>query len=145
MAGRVTVEWRRGLLGDQGTYTFDPRPNITRSNTGQKLVEFKIPLKFGSHVQELGKDSEVIVLRGVLVEPDILRYDYLDKKRRDLITGLGTSVGQLHLTSNLSTPESEHIYYKGIVRNVEWAEQTNSQILEYTINILLSDPTETIV
>ncbi len=144
MMARVDVEWRKGADGTGGTYLFNPRPNITRPKTGQKHVEFKIPLATGSLTQLLGKDSDTVVLRGVLVEPDP-RYDQLDKKRRELIDGIGTGAGQLHVISNLGTPDSKHIFYKGLPRQIEFSEQTNSQLLEYRIDLLLSDPTEFIV
>src|SRR3990172_1339300 len=100
--GRVDVEWRKGPAGLGGIYTFDLRPSLTRPVTGQKIVEFKIPLLVGSVTQLLKKDSDQITLTGVLAEPDPNRFDFLDKKRRDLIAGLDMSqVGQLHIISNL--------------------------------------------
>ena len=143
--GRVDVEWRRGADGTGGTYVFSPRPVIQRNETIQKLVEFKIPLSNASVTQLLGRDSRTLTLRGVLVQPDP-NYDKLDKQRRDFIAGLDTSQpGQLHLISNLGTPDSRHVFYRGLVTKVSFEEQRNSQLLEYTIEILLSDPTEVVV
>ena len=145
MAQRVDVEWRKGSDGLGGTYAFNPRPNLTRPGIVQKLVEFKIPLATGSTTQLLGSDSRRIALRGVLVHADAGNFDALDTKRRDLISGIGTGVGQLHIISNLGNPDSKHIFYRGVPTAIDFAEQTNSQILDYTIEILLSDPTESIV
>lgn len=144
--GRVDVEWRKGDNGLGGTYTFSLRPSsIERAVPGQKLVEFKIPLMSGSITQQLGLDSRVIRLRGFLEAVDS-NYDILDEKRRNLISGLDrTQPGQLHLISNLGNPESKHIYYKGIVRDIQFEPQSSPKLIEYSIEILCSDPTEYIV
>lgn len=144
--GRVDVEWRKGADGLGGTYSFNPRPSLDRPVTGQKLVEFKIPLMVGSITQLLKKDSDKIKLRGVLVEADVNRFDYLDLKRRNLIAALDVNqLGQLHIISNLGTPESEHIFYRGVVTAINFREQTNSQLLDYEVDILVSDALENVV
>jgi len=145
MAQRVDVEWRKGSDGLGGTYTFNPRPNFVRPGIVQKLVEFKIPLMTGSLTQLLGSDSRTITLRGVLVRADAGNFDALDTKRRDFISGIGTGIGQLHIISNLGNPDSKHIFYRGIPTKIDFDEQKNSQILDYSIEILLSDPAENIV
>ena len=143
--GRVDVEWRRGVNGLDGTYTFTLRPSLGREETGQKFVEFKIPLMNGSITQLLGKDSRNFGLRGVLVEVDG-DYDSLDKQRRDLVAGVNPgNPGQLHIISNTGHPLAEHLFYKGVPTRIEFSEQTNPKILDYRIEILLSDPTENIV
>jgi|GEM_PF-5258870 len=142
---RVDVEWRKGPTGMGGTYSFYPRPSLLRPHTGQKIVEFKVPLMEGSITQQLGKDSERFVLHGFLVTPDG-PYDDLDEKRRDLESGVDvTQEGQLHIISNLGNPNSEHIFYNGLPLSIIYEELTNSRILEYRIEILLSDPTENVV
>ncbi len=145
MSQRVDVEWRKGTDGLGGTYTFFPRPSLTRPVTGQKKVEFKIPLLTGSVTQLLGKDSDTIILTGVLVQADASNFDALDTQRRNLVSGVGNGVGQLHIISNLGNPDSKHIFYRAIPTKIDFKEQTNSQLLDYTIDLLLSDPTENIV
>jgi hypothetical protein len=142
--GNIDISWKKGIAGDGAEYSFSPLPSIERPVTGQKLVEFKIPLAMGSLVQLLGKDSNTIVLRGVLVEPDPGRYDFLDTKRIALIAGIGTEVGQLHIESNLGTDESQHLFYIGVPRSIVFADQTNSQIIDYSIEILISNATENV-
>lgn len=141
---RVDVEWRKGATGLDGTYSFYPRPSLTRPGIVQKRVEFKIPLALGSTTQVLGSDSRIFILRGVLVFADG-NFDTLDTKRRAFIAGIGTGIGQLHIISNLGNLDSKHIYYKGLPTKIDFDGQTNSKILDYTVEILLSDPTETIV
>jgi len=63
---RVDVEWRKGDDGLGGTFTFSPRPRITRSGTVQKFAEFQVPLKAGSDVQLLNDQSRRFVIRGLL-------------------------------------------------------------------------------
>jgi len=145
MAGRVDVEWRKGPNGTLGTYSFFPRPSIQRPVSGHKLVEFKVPLMTGSITQLLGLDSRTLTLRGVVVAQDG-PFDTLDTLRRNLINGLDVSQeGQLHIISNQGNPDSKHIFYKGIVARIDFDPLTNPRILDYTIEILLSDPTENIV
>lgn len=141
----VDVEWRRGEDGSGGTYTFSPKPTIQRPVTGQKLAEFKVPLLFGSVTQQLGKDSQTITLRGVLVSK-YNNFDDLDEKRIALVSGLDvTQAGQLHIISNAGQVNSDHIYYNGIVTRINFDEPIRSQLLDYTVEILLSDPTENII
>ena len=138
---RVDVEWRKGDDGLGGTYTFDPRPNLTRTGTVQKQAEFKIPLKAGSLVQLLNDDSRQFRIRGTLVVRDS-NYDDLDQKRRELIDGIGNDPGQLHLISNKGQANSKHLFYKAVPVDIEFNTQTNSLFLLYRITILLADPTE---
>lgn len=141
---RVTVTWKPGLTGSGTPYTFSPRPNLVRSGTLQKFVEFKIPQADGSQIQTLGNDSKVLSLTGVLYVK-YSNYDNLDELRRGLLSGIGNTVGQLHITSNLGQGNSKHIYYVGLPTRIDFNEQTNSQILDYAIDILLNDPVEHIV
>jgi len=141
----IQIQWRKGATGSGGTYNFDPIPTIERPVTGQKLVEFKVPLLTGSVTQLLGKDSDVIRLHGVLAVGDANKFDVLDAKRRGLISGVDFNVGQLHIISNLGTMDSKHVYYRGVVRGIIFSEQTNNQILDYTIEVLVSDGVENIV
>jgi len=144
MAGRVDVEWRKGSDGLGGTYVFNPRPSIQRPGVIQKFVEFKIPLKDGSLVQLLNNDSRRIVLRGVLVVKNA-NYDDLDQKRIEFLNGIGNSEGQFHLISNKGQSNSQHIFYRGIPVRIDFNPQERSHVLDYTLEILLADPTETIV
>jgi hypothetical protein len=138
---RVDLEWWRG--GDSmQVYSFNPRPTIQRPVTGQKLAEFKIPLLFGSVTQQLGKDSQTITLRGALVSP-YNNFDDLDEKRIDLVDGLDvTQDGELHIISNKGQANSQHIFYNGIVTAINFDEPIRSQLQDYTITILLSNPEE---
>lgn len=140
----VDVEWWRG--GDSmEVYSFDPRPTIQRPVTGQKIAEFKIPLLFGSVTQQLGKDSQTITLRGLLVSK-YNNFDDLDEKRIALREGLDvTQDGELHIISNKGQGNSQHIFYNGLVTSINFEAPIQSQILDYTVTILLSDPTEQVV
>lgn len=141
MATFVTMEWRRGANGTDGTYTFSPKPSLERNAPNQRQVVFKLPLVDGAVVQTQGKDVRSITLRGVLfvVPAD---YNTLDQKRKDLIDGFGTGPGQLHLIAS-----GNHIFYKGIPspEGVQFDALTNPNYVDYTITILVADPTEYVV
>ncbi len=138
---RVDVEWRKGDDGLGGTYVFSPRPNITRPGIVQKNVEFQIPLKDGSIVQQLNNDSRTITIRGVLVVRNS-NFDDLDQLRQEFLAGIGNGPGQFHLISNKGQANSKHIFYKGVPATIGFEPQRNSLILTYNLTILLADPTE---
>ena len=142
MALRVDVEWRKGPSGLGGTFTFDPRPSLLRPGTVQKFVEIPIPLRDGTILQLFDNDSRTITIRGVLVLRGDPNFDNLDQKRQELLAGIGNDEGQLHIISNLGQANSKHIFYKGVPIVIEFSEQTNSKLLDYTIEFRLADPTE---
>ena len=139
---RVDVEWRKGDDGLGGTFTFSPRPRISRDGTVQKFAEFQVPLKSGSDVQLLNDKSRRFRIRGILVLRGDPNYDDLDELRRDLLSGIGTGAGQLHFISNKGQANSKHLFYKAFPTSIEFSVLRNSKFLFYTINILLADPTE---
>ena len=138
---RVDVEWRKGDDGLGGTFTFSPRPRITRSGTVQKFAEFQVPLKAGSDVQLLNDQSRRFIIRGLLTVKNS-NFDDLDELRRNLESGIGNGPGQLHLISNKGQANSKHLFYKALPIRIEFSPLRNSKIIFFTINILLADPTE---
>jgi len=142
MSVRTTVEWRKGETGGGGTYTFNPKPNITRSMPGQKTAVLDIPKMDGGIIQTLGLKTRMIELNGVIYvrSPN---FDDLVEAKSNLEIGIGTGVGQLHVISNFGQTNSKHYYYKGILDgDIRWAEQRNMSWLDYAIVILCPDPTE---
>ena len=138
---RVDVEWRRGDDGLGGTYTFSPRPEITRPGKIQKFVEFNVPLKDGSLVQQLNNDSRELSIRGFLTVR-ISNYDDLAQKIQELEAGIGTGPGQFHLISNFGQANSKHLFYKGIPTSLIFDRLRRPSIISYTLTVLLADPTE---
>lgn len=139
---RTSVEWRRGESGGDGTYTFSPKPFITRSMPAQKTSVLDIPKLDGSVVQLLGIKSRTISIKGVIYVR-VPNFDNLVELKKSLEDGIGTGVGQLHIVSDFGQDNSKHVYYKGVVDGeITWSEQNNMTILEYNFNILCPDPTE---
>lgn len=138
----VKVEWRKGETGSSGTYTFSPKPTITRNYPAQKTAVLDIPKMDGSIVQTLGLTSRTINLTGVITvkKPN---FDNLVEAKKNLEDGVGTGVGQLHIVSEFGQGNSKHVYYKGILDGaIQWSEQKNMVFLDYSITILCPDPTE---
>ena len=142
MTLRVDVDWRKGSDGLGGTFVFDPRPTLLRPGVVQKFVEIPIPLRDGTILQLFNNNSRTIAIRGVLVLRGSPNFDNLDQKRQELLAGIGNNEGQLHIISNLGQANSKHIFYKGVPIVIEFSEQTNSKLLDYTIEFRLADPTE---
>lgn len=134
----VTMEWRRGVNGELGTYTFSPKPNMTRTTPGKRTATLVVPLANGVVVQDLGLDSRVIRLRGVLYTKT-LNWNDIEILRNNLINGLSTGPGQLHIISS-----SYHLYYNGQITTdgVQFDEQTRPNIQDYTITIIVPDGAE---
>jgi hypothetical protein len=139
---RTLVQWRRGETGSEGTYTFSPKPIITRSSPGQKTAVLEIPKFNGAIMQTLGLSSRTIDISGVIVV-DPPNFDNLVAVKRELEEGIGTGVGQLHIISEFGQDNSKHVYYKGILNGeLRWAEQKNMVFLDYAFAIICPDPTE---
>lgn len=143
MPKNVRVEWRQGATGLGSVYTFNPNPNITRVDPALKQAEFDIPLADGVEIQNLGRAKRILQLKGVLYAKSRL-FEDLEDKRKDLIDGIGTTPGQLHIISitNLSNPK--HLYYIGQITTdgIVFSQQDNSILLDYTITITCADPIE---
>jgi len=139
---RTSVEWKRGESGGSGTYTFSPKPVITRDSPAQKTAVLELPKFDGSIVQTLGLAARKISVQGVItVYP--ANFDNLVAKKKALEDGISTGVGQLHIISYFGQANSKHIYYKGILDgDIRWSGQTNMEILEYQFTVLCPDPTE---
>ena len=135
---KVTLEWRRGETGEDGTYVFSPKPNITRTSPGRRAVELTIPLRDGVVVQNQGIDKRNILLRGVLYNKDN-SWDTMETLRNNLRDGIGVGPGQLHIVS-----PQRHIRYDGqiAVTGVQFGEQSRSNIQDYTISILVPNGLE---
>lgn len=139
---RTTVEWRKGETGSGGTYTFSPKPNLTRGYPAQRMAVLEVPKLDGSIIQPLGLSSRTVTLQGVIYvkKPN---FDNLMALKKALEDGVGTSQGQLHVISNFGQGNSKHVYYKGILDGqIQWAEQVNMSFLDYSFSILCPDPTE---
>lgn len=138
----ASLYWRKGEFGDGTQYTFYPKPAIQRNLPGQRLAQFEIPGVDGAILQKMGISVRRIQLSGVIfVRP--ANYDNLTQAKLNLESGIGTLVGQLHIESLTGQSNRHHSYYKGIVEgDIQWAEQSNPQIMEYKINFLCVDPVE---
>lgn len=136
----VTVEWRRGISGTDGTYTFSPKPNITRPVPGKRVAELVVPLLDGEIVQNLGSDKRTIELRGTLFNKTH-SWDDIETSRNELIEGMGFGPGQLHLIS----PKS-HVYYKAqiAINGIRFTEQTRANLQDYTISLIVPNSLEEI-
>ena len=136
----VTVEWRRGTNGDQGTFTFNPKPFITRPAPGKRVAELVVPLLDGEIVQNLGSDKRTIQLRGTLFNKSN-SWDDIEDSRNALISGMGFGPGQLHLIS-----PGRHIFYKAqiAVNGIRFAEQTRSNLQDYAITLIVPSSLEQI-
>ena len=137
----VIVEWRRGVTGLDGTFIFNPKPNITRKEPGRRVAELIVPLLDGEIVQNLGLDKRTIELKGVLFTKSS-NWDIIEVKRNELIDGIGVGPGQLHIIS-----PGTHLRYDGQITTdgIKFAEQERSNLQDYTITILNADPVKIIV
>jgi hypothetical protein len=135
---KVTVEWRRGVNGDQGTYVFDPKPSIQLNAPNKRVATFFLPFSDGAAVQVFGTNVRTITLKGLLFVPSV-NFNLLDQKRKDLVAGIGTGPGQLHIIAT-----GNHIYYKAIPSpdGIVFDPLERANILGYTITLLAADPTE---
>ena len=139
---RTKVQWRKGETGSGGTYSFNPKPSITRSMPAQRTNVLEIPKLDGGVVQTLGLSTRTINIRGIIYVRNP-NFDDLVELKKNLEDGLGTGVGQLHIISEFGQTNSKHVYYKGILDGVlQWAPQENMAYLEYSFSIVCPDPTE---
>ena len=142
MSGKVKVQWMIGETGTGGTFTFSPKPFVTRNMPGQKTAVLDIPKMDGGIVQTLGLRTRTIELSGIISVKNS-NFDDLVALKTAFESGIGTGVGQLHIISETGQSNAKHIYYKGILdENIRWSEQKNMAYLEYAITILCPDPTE---
>lgn len=139
---RTLVQWMKGETGSGGTYTFSPKPMVTRPSPGQKTSVLEIPKLNGSIVQTLGLSARRIQIQGVIYVRNP-SFDNLMELKKSLEDGIGTDLGQLHIISEFGNSNSKHVYYKGILDGeIQWAQQTNMYYLDYNFSILCPDPTE---
>ncbi len=138
---KVTMEWRRGANGDEGTFVFSPVPFMTRVSPGKRTAEITVPLLDGAIVQNLGLAVREIILQGVLFNKTY-SWDDLETQRNNLINGLGTGPGQLHLIS-----PARHLQYNAQIttEGIRFDQQTRSNIQDYTITIIIPSAKELVV
>ena len=142
MAKNIRMEWRQGDTGLGNIYVFNPKPAITRSNPQQYQVEYFIPLADGVTIQNLGMNKRVITLKGILVAKNYL-FENVEYLRDRLISGIGQTVGQLHIISITNNVQPRHIYYIGqLSADIAFEEQTNPAYQNYTLSIVCGDPSE---
>jgi hypothetical protein len=129
----VKVEWRRGLSGTEGTYAFSPKPVIHRVFPGNRSVSLIVPLRDGVVVQNFAGLEFVLELAGVLYNKTN-SWDDMETSRNNMINGIGTGQGQLHLIS-----PQRHIYYIGQLTpdGIVFDPQVRSNIQDYTMRILI--------
>ena len=137
-AVKVTVEWRRGITGGGGTFTFFPNPFITRPTPGERTARLIVPLLDGAIIQELGVNERTIELRGVLFNKTN-SWDDIETQRNSLINGIGTGPGQLHILS-----PAKHLRYDGQIATdgIQFQEQTHGNLQDYTITIQIPNTLE---
>ncbi len=137
---KVILEWRRGVNGDEGTYTFSHKPNLTREYPGKRIARLVVPLQDGEVVQNLGQEIRQIRLSGLLLTSGSTNWDDMETERNNLINGIGIGPGQLHVVSS-----QRHLRYDGQINpdGIRFAEQDRSTgIHEYTITILVPSSVE---
>lgn len=134
----ITMEWRRGVNGDEGTYVFYPKPAMTRIVPTKRIAEIVIPLRDGEIVQNLGIDKRIVQLAGVLYNTTH-NWDEMETLRNNLRDGIGTGPGQLHVIS-----PQRHIRYDGQVdpSGINFTEQVRANLQDYTISILIPNSLE---
>ena len=134
----VSVEWRRGVTGTGGTYVFSPKPTLTRGTPGKRTAIHIVPLRDGVVVQNLSMADRVIMLEGELYNKTN-SWDDMETSRQNLITGLGTGPGQLHLIS-----PQRHIYYNGqiVAEGIAFNSQPRSNYQTYATKIIVADGLE---
>lgn len=132
---KVTIEWRRGVLGDGGTFTFSPNPFLQRSTPGKRTATLTVPLLDGVVIQNLGVNERTIELRGVLFNKTNT-WDDMENQRNALVEGLETGPGQLHIIS-----PSKNIFYNAQIdtAGIQFDEQQFSNIQDYTIVLRIPD------
>lgn len=137
-AVKVTVEWRRGVSGNLGTFIFFPNPSIARPTPGKRTARLIVPLLDGAIVQELGVNERTIELVGVLFNKTN-NWDDMETLRNNLINGIQTGPGQLHILS-----PARHLRYDGQIATdgIQFAEQTHGNIQDYTITIQIPNTLE---
>jgi len=135
---RVLVQWRRGVNGELGTFTFSPNPSIVREVPGKRTATLVVPLLDGAIVQNLGLDIRQIVLTGVLLNK-ANTWDTMETLRNNLINGISTGPGQLHIIS-----QQRHIRYDGQITTdgIEFQAQDRTVVQDYTITIVVPNATE---
>ena len=84
---KVEIQWRKGLLGDGGTFTFSPNPFLERATPGKRTATLTVPLLDGVIIQQLGLNERTINLRGVLFNKT-KTWDDMEVQRNELINGL---------------------------------------------------------
>lgn len=138
----VNVYWLQGETGGGSRYNFSPKPKMVINFPGQRLAQFELPNVSGAILQTLGTNVRKIKLTGVIfVRPP--NYDNLLIAKQALETGIGNDIGQLHFESTSGSGGAQHIYYKAILEgDIQWAEQSNMQLLDYQLVLLCVDPTE---
>ncbi len=134
----VTVEWRRGVTGEDGTFTFSPKPFMTRQSPGRRIAELTVPLRAGTVVQNQGADKRTIQLRGTLFLKSY-NWDEMETLRNNLRDGLQIGPGQLHIIS-----PQRHLRYDGQITTagVRFAEQARSNLQDYIITIIITNGLE---
>ena len=134
----VTVQWRRGVNGTDGTYTFTPKPELRRATPGKRTATIVVPLMDGVIVQNLSLADRAVELAGVLYNKTNSWND-METARQNLTVGLGTGPGQLHLIS-----PQRHIFYNGqiTVDGIQFDSQPRSNLQDYKIKIQVADASE---
>lgn len=134
----VEVQWRRGVSGTDGTYVFSPKPTLTRAAPGKRTAIHIVPLMDGVVVQNLSIVDRVITIEGVLYN-NTNSWDDMETARQNLIVGLGTGPGQLHLIS-----PQRHVYYNGQVVSdgIAFDSQPRSNYQTYTTKLIIADAKE---
>lgn len=135
---KVKIEWRRGISGNQGTFVFNPNPNIKRTTPGKRVATLVVPLLDGAVVQNFATDERTIELAGVLYTKSN-NWDEMETLRNNMISGIGRGPGQLHIISN-----QRHIQYNGQIttEGIQWDSQAHSNIQDYTIRIIVPNTLE---
>jgi len=138
---KVIVQWRKGLLGDGGTFVFPVNPFLERPVPGNRTATLTVPLLDGVIIQQLGLGERTIELRGVLFNKT-KTWDAMEAQRNALINGLSFGCGQLHIIS-----PNKHIKYDAIIdtNGIQFDAQQFVNIQDYRVNIRIPSPVEDIV
>ena len=142
MAGstKVILQWRRGVDGDQGIFTFSPKPAIRREFPGKRIARLIVPLQDGEVIQNLGQEIREIRLNGSLLTRGSTEWDDMETERNNMINGIGIGPGQLHIIS-----EQRHLRYDGQIDpdGIRFDEQARANgVHDYEITILIPNSTE---
>lgn len=135
---KVRLEWRRGVIGEDGTFVFNPKPTVTRISPGKRTAILTVPLQDGAIVQNLGLITREIILRGVLFTRTN-NWDDMETLRNNLRDGLGTGPGQLHIIS-----PQRHIRYDGQITTsgLDFEAQERSNLQDYIVTIIVPNSKE---